>query len=185
MVCKALVFIKHPLSKNAVFALNFAKTPYICRMERKILPTGRQNFRKLREDNCIYVDKTQHIYNLCRDANAYSISRPRRFGKSLLLSTMNDLFSGSKALFEDTWIYDKWNWTQTNPVIYISFLNIPYEDVGLTEGLTYHLLELYEEFKLEPPKIRNLKMLFFEFLNIILSCDIRKFFHFDNLLRCF
>lgn len=133
-------------------------------MKKKILPTGKQHFRKLRDDNCIYVDKTQHIYDLLFNGSSYFLSRPRRFGKSLLLSTMQELFSGSKSLFEDTWIYDKWDWSKTNPVIYISFLNIPYEDIGLEAGLTFHLLELYKEFKLEPPEMRNLKFLFFDLI---------------------
>ncbi len=75
-------------------------------MEKKILPTSRQSFRKLREDNCIYVDKTQYIHHLWHLGSMYFLSRPRRFGKSLLLSTMEEIFKGSKDLFEDTWIAD-------------------------------------------------------------------------------
>ncbi|MDZ7879055.1 MAG: AAA family ATPase [Saprospiraceae bacterium] len=45
-------------------------------MEKKILPIGRQSFRRLREDNCIYVDQTKHVYGLCRDGGAYFLSRP-------------------------------------------------------------------------------------------------------------
>ena len=56
--------------------------------------------------------------------NRYSyafLSRPRRFGKSLLVSTMQELFEGNKALFKDLFIYDKWNWEEKSPVIKIDF----------------------------------------------------------------
>jgi Predicted AAA-ATPase/PD-(D/E)XK nuclease superfamily len=136
-------------------------------MEKKILPISRQSFRKLREDNCIYVDKTQHIYNLSINGGMYFLSRPRRFGKSLLLSTLKELFLGSKDLFHDTWIEDKWDWTQKNPIIHISFLNVPYENTSLEEGIVYHLLEIYDNYDIKPPKIRNIKTLFFDLIKKI------------------
>jgi hypothetical protein len=61
-------------------------------MKRKFLPIGRQSFRDLREENCIYVDKTESIYHFCTQGKMYFLSRPRRFGKSLLLSTLKGLF---------------------------------------------------------------------------------------------
>jgi Predicted AAA-ATPase/PD-(D/E)XK nuclease superfamily len=134
-------------------------------MERKILPLSRQSFRKMREDNCIYVDKTQHIYNLCRDGGMYFLSRPRRFGKSVLLSVMHELFLGNKDLFTDLWIADKWDWTKTSPVIYISFLTVSYEEQGLKAGLRAYLLELYKEKKLRPAKDQdNIKTLFVDLI---------------------
>ena len=129
-------------------------------MKRKILPLSRQAFSKLREDNCIYVDKTQHIYDLCRDGGMYFLSRPRRFGKSVLLSTMSELFKGNKDLFTDLWIADKWDWTQTSPVIYISFLMVSYEKKGLEAGLRDYLLSIYKEKKIRPIKEDNIKILF-------------------------
>jgi hypothetical protein len=128
-------------------------------MEKKILPLSRQNFRKLREDNCIYVDKTQHIYNLCRHGGMYFLSRPRRFGKSLLLSTMAELFMGSKELFTDLWIADKWDWTKKSPVIHISFLSVSYEKQGLEAGLKDYLLGIYKKNKIKPIKDDNIKTL--------------------------
>jgi Predicted AAA-ATPase/PD-(D/E)XK nuclease superfamily len=129
-------------------------------MEKKILPIGRQNFRTMREDNCIYVDKTQHIYNLCTQGSMYFLSRPRRFGKSLLLSTMKELFEGSKELFQDLWIADKWDWTKKNPVIHISFLTVPYATMGLEAGLRYVLLEQFEEQKIDSKGITDISLLF-------------------------
>lgn len=129
-------------------------------MEKKILPISRQSFRKLREDNCIYVDKTQHIHELCRHGGMYFLSRPRRFGKSLLLSTMHELFLGSKELFEDTWIADKWNWSDKSPVIHISFLSVSYERQGLEEGIKQYLLKIYKNNNLIPDEDMNIKSLF-------------------------
>ncbi|NJN35468.1 MAG: AAA family ATPase [Saprospiraceae bacterium] len=79
---------------------------------KTILSTGRQDFRDLRESNCIYVDKTQQLYNMVTQGKMYFLSRPRRFGKSLIVSTLAELFKGSRELFADLWIADKWDWTK-------------------------------------------------------------------------
>ena len=129
-------------------------------MEKKILPLSRQSFRQLREDNCIYVDKTRHIHELCRQGGMFFLSRPRRFGKSLLLSTMEELFLGNKDLFEDTWIADKWDWTKKSPIIHISFLEVPYITMGLEAGLRYFLLEKYEEQGINSKGITDIGLLF-------------------------
>ncbi len=133
-------------------------------MKKKLLPIGRQSFRDLRESNSIYVDKTQHIYNLCMHEKMYFISRPRRFGKSLLLSTLKELFLGSKELFEDTWIVDKWDWTQRSPVVYISFLTVSYEYDGLAVGIKRYLIQLYNDFGLTHGEDLSIKTLFFELI---------------------
>ncbi len=65
----------------------------------KKLPIGIQSFEKLREDNFLYVDKTALIYELVHNNTPYFLSRPRRFGKSLLLSTMKAYWEGKKDLF--------------------------------------------------------------------------------------
>jgi Predicted AAA-ATPase/PD-(D/E)XK nuclease superfamily len=129
-------------------------------MEKKILPLSRQSFRKLRKDNCIYVDKTHHIHELCRQGGMFFLSRPRRFGKSLLLSTMAELFEGSKELFDETWIFDKWDWTKKNPIIHISFLEIPYTTMGLEVGIRYFLLEKYEDHGIDSKGLMDIGLLF-------------------------
>ena len=129
-------------------------------MEKKNLPISRQSFRKLREGNCIYVDKTRQIYDIARDEAMYFLSRPRRFGKSLLLSTLQELFMGSKALFEGTWIAHKWDWTQKNPVIHISFTSVDYEKFGLEIGIERTLLDLYTHHKLVARPNASIKVLF-------------------------
>ena len=63
-------------------------------------PIGIQSFEKLREDGYVYVDKTDLIYNLVHGGTIYFLSRPRRFGKSLLISTLENYFLGRRDLFE-------------------------------------------------------------------------------------
>jgi hypothetical protein len=62
----------------------------------KKLPLGRQSFEDLRSNDCLYVDKTEIIHRVISDGKVYFLSRPRRFGKSLLISTMEALFKGRK-----------------------------------------------------------------------------------------
>jgi hypothetical protein len=93
----------------------------------KTLPVGVQTFSELIEQDHFYVDKTPHIYKLVANGGKYYfLSCPRRFGKSLLLSTIEALFSGRKDLFNGLWIYDKIQW-QTCPVVHIDFTGIEYE----------------------------------------------------------
>lgn len=84
---------------------------------KKILSHGKQEFRTVIESNSIYVDKTELIYTLLTAGNYYFLSRPRRFGKSLLANTLKEIFLGSKELFKGLWIYNKWDWSKTYPVI--------------------------------------------------------------------
>jgi hypothetical protein len=88
---------------------------------RKILPIGIESFAKLRRGNFYYVDKTEFAWQLSQEAGCYFLSRPRRFGKSLFLDTLRELFEGNQALFTGLFIHDKWDWTRRNPVVRISF----------------------------------------------------------------
>jgi hypothetical protein len=91
----------------------------------KKLPIGISDFKKLREENFIYVDKTKYIYKLITEGGGYYfLSRPRRFGKSLLISTIRYLFEGRKELFKGTYIEDKWDWNNFYPVIRIDLSQI-------------------------------------------------------------
>lgn len=87
-----------------------------------------QTFEKLISGDYLYVDKTRDIYNLLAGGGQYYfISRPRRFGKSLLISTLKELFSGNRELFKGLWIHDKIQW-QKYPVIHMSFLGLKYNN---------------------------------------------------------
>ena len=88
---------------------------------KKKLPIGIQTFSTIIEDNFAYVDKTGHAFNLIENGRYYFLSRPRRFGKSLFLDTLAEIFEGNKKLFKGLAIYDKWDWETKYPVIRISF----------------------------------------------------------------
>jgi hypothetical protein len=117
-------------------------------MKMKNLPIGVQTFSDFKKNNLVYVDKTELIYNLVTTGYAYFLSRPRRFGKSLLCSTMKELFLGNKDLFEGLWIEDKWDWTQTNPVIHLSFTSIAYREMGLGQAISYELKNIASKYDL-------------------------------------
>jgi len=70
----------------------------------KLLPLGIQDFASIIQGGFVYVDKTRLIYQMIQTGRTYFLSRPRRFGKSLLVSTLDALFSGKKELFKDLWI---------------------------------------------------------------------------------
>ena len=88
---------------------------------RRKLPTGIQTFREIREDGCYYVDKTAFIRRLVDEGKHYFLSRPRRFGKSLLLDTLKELFEGNEALFEGLDVHDGWDWSVHRPVVRLDF----------------------------------------------------------------
>ena len=69
-------------------------------MEKRIYPIGIQNFEKLRKDGYVYVDKTAWVHRLVTTGSYYFLSRPRRFGKSLLISTLEAYFLGKRELFK-------------------------------------------------------------------------------------
>ena len=90
-------------------------------MSRRLLPIGIQSFRSIREDDFYYVDKTPLIHQLVSQGRHYFLSRPRRFGKSLLLDTMGELFAGKESLFRGLHIHDRWDWDKAHPVVRLSF----------------------------------------------------------------
>ena len=110
------------------------------------LPLGIQSFRELRTNDYLYVDKTKQILELIETSKVYFLSRPRRFGKSLLVSTLKELFLGNKELFKGLFIEDKIEW-KTFPVIHLDFAKSNYKKLGLElaikERLTYQA-DLYE-----------------------------------------
>ncbi|MBU0765018.1 MAG: AAA family ATPase [Bacteroidetes bacterium] len=73
----------------------------------KKLPIGKQDFAVIRNDNYLYIDKTKYLFQLIDTGSVYFLSRPRRFGKSLTVSTLKEIFSGNKELFKGLWIYLK------------------------------------------------------------------------------
>ena len=88
---------------------------------RRRLPIGLQTLRELREEDCYYVDKTGFIARLVDEGKHYFLSRPRRFGKSLFLDTLKELFEGNEALFTGLHIHDRWDWSLRHPVVRLDF----------------------------------------------------------------
>ena len=116
-------------------------------MGRK-LPIGIQGFEKLRTEDFLYVDKTEYIFRLVHNNVPYFLSRPRRFGKSLLLSTMRAYWEGRKELFNGLAIErleqdnsDAW---KPYPVFYFDFNGENYEETTIEEVLDQHLSEWEE-----------------------------------------
>ena len=90
-------------------------------LPRKKLPIGIQTFSKLREGNYYYADKTGHAVDLAENSGYYFLSRPRRFGKSLFLDTLKELFEGNEKLFQGLQAEKRWDWAKKHPLIWISF----------------------------------------------------------------
>ena len=110
----------------------------------KKYPIGIQDFRELRNGGYLYVDKTEAIYKLIESGKYYFLSRPRRFGKSLLISTLKYLFQGERDLFEGLWIEGKYDF-EPHPVLHFSFSALGYKDIGLETGLHQALNNRAEE----------------------------------------
>ncbi|WP_020558643.1 ATP-binding protein [Thiofilum flexile] len=90
-------------------------------MTRKKLPIGIQTFSVIRQEGYYYVDKTALAYQLINEGRYYFLSRPRRFGKSLFLDTLKELFEGNEPLFQGLAVHDKWDWSIQYPVLRFSF----------------------------------------------------------------
>ena len=90
-------------------------------MKLKRLPIGIQTFSEIIEENYLYIDKTKIALDLIKNYKYAFLPRPRRFGKSLFLSTLKEIFSANQKVFEGLYIYDKWDWSVKYPVIHISF----------------------------------------------------------------
>jgi len=87
----------------------------------KKLPIGISTLKTIIEEEYLYIDKTDIALDLIQNGQYYFLSRPRRFGKSLMLDTFKSIFDGKKDIFKDLYIYDKWDWSVSYPIIRISF----------------------------------------------------------------
>ena len=111
---------------------------------RRRLPIGIQTFREIREEGHYYVDKTAWLRRLVDGGKHYFLSRPRRFGKSLLLDTLKELFEGSEPLFRGLAIHDGWDWSVRHPVVRLSFGSGHFGEPGLLPGETAARLDALE-----------------------------------------
>lgn len=114
------------------------------------LPLGISTFRGIRESKCLYVDKTHYAYNLITGGWRYFLSRPRRFEKSLLVSTLKEILAGEKDLFDKLWIAGSDYQWQPHRVITLDFsgLNIGSVD-KFDKSLSLALLEIAQDYNLD------------------------------------
>ncbi len=118
---------------------------------RKELPIGIQTFAKIRESNYYYVDKTGLALDLLRGGTHYFLSRPRRFGKSLFLDTLKELFEGNEPLFRGLAAHEHWDWAVQYPVLRFSFGSKQYTHAdGLQTSLHTQLSHLEQQFGIQP-----------------------------------
>lgn len=115
----------------------------------KKFPIGIQDFRELRNGGFHYIDKTESIYKLSQLGKYYFLSRPRRFGKSLLLSTLKYFFQGKKELFEGLWVEQaEHNWEEY-PVVHLSFSSMDYKGKGLLVALDHEVQHAAKNHQIE------------------------------------
>lgn len=110
----------------------------------KRLPIGIQTFEKIHRDNCVYVDKTGMAVDLIESGSYYFLSRPRRFGKSLLVSTLQALFEGRRELFAGLQAEQRWDWDTQYPVLKISFAGVARNVADMKQDI-YNILRENEE----------------------------------------
>lgn len=138
-----------------LFSMKKKKNPYLCKKKERPLekgkemklPIGIQDFEKIRMDGYTYVDKTEHIHRLVSEGSYYFLSRPRRFGKSLLLSTIKALFLGKRDLFRGLAIDRKedWDWA-VHPVMHLDLNTERYDSKEKLENVLNDFL-VKEELK--------------------------------------
>ena len=120
----------------------------------KLYPVGIQNFEKLRRDGYWYVDKTEQMYRLVTTGSYYFLSRPRRFGKSLLISTLEAYFQGKKELFEGLAVYGLEKEWAEYPILHLD-LNIGQYDTGqsLNDILNRSLVAWERQYGSDPAEV--------------------------------
>ena len=117
-------------------------------MQERKYPIGKQDFHKIISEGFVYVDKTKFAYDLAVIGSSNFLSKPRRFGKSLFLSTLESIFLGKKELFKGLYIYDKWKFEEY-PIIRISFSTLAYENNLLDYAIKKSLIEIAASYQIE------------------------------------
>ena len=117
-------------------------------MTNRIYPMGVQEFESIRQGNNLYIDKTKWISLMYKSSKYNFLSRPRRFGKSLLISTLECLFQAKKELFKGLYIENEWDWSVKYPIIRISFNNISHIEIGLKEAISKELDKIANFYKI-------------------------------------
>ena len=120
-------------------------------MMRRRLPVGVQTFIEIRSTDSYYVDKTADIARLADEGKHYFLSRPRRFGKSLLIDTMKELFEGNEPLFRGLAVHDRWDWSVQHPVLRLSFGSGSFSEPGQVQAsVSEQMAEIERDAGLDP-----------------------------------
>ena len=106
----------------------------------KNLPIGISTLRTIINNDMVYIDKTAAAYSLVKTPGRYFLSRPRRFGKSLFIDTLKEIFEGSEELFRGLYIHGPWDWKKKYPVIKIDFTA---GVIKSTEDLRVRILDIF------------------------------------------
>ena len=131
---------------------------------KKKLPIGKQTFKDVIEENNLYVDKTKIALDLIENYKYVFLARPRRFGKSLFLDTLRELFEGNKILFKGLYAYNHYLWDEKYPVIHISFSGGVHSKQELTEELYSLLDDNKQRLNVECKSIHNINICFKELI---------------------
>lgn len=143
-----------PLVGPNISAVSAAANP----LPRRKLPIGIQTFREIREEGHYYVDKTGFAMRLVSAGKYYFLSRPRRFGKSLFLDTLKEMFEGNQKLFTGLAAESSWDWSKRYPVLRISFgAGVLGSLTDLGQSLHQQLTALERQFGLQAefPDVRS------------------------------
>ena len=114
----------------------------------KKLPVGIHTFSQIRNEDYLYIDKTQEAYELINNYKYVFLSRPRRFGKSLFLTTLKEIFEGNKDLFKGLYIYDKYDF-EAFPVIRIVFSGVMSTEESLNDIIKRNMCNNEENLRCE------------------------------------
>ena len=126
----------------------------------KCYPIGIQNFEKIRKDGCLYIDKTAIIYRLVNEGSYYFLSRPRRFGKSLLISTLEAYFEGKKDLFDGLAISQLEKDWIAYPVLHLDLNIAQYDSTDSLYKIVNDALARWEEVYGTRPSEKSLPLRF-------------------------
>ncbi|HMP31758.1 MAG TPA: AAA family ATPase, partial [Saprospiraceae bacterium] len=116
-------------------------------MQKRLYPISHQDFPKLIDQGFTYIDKTHFAFSIVQRGGYYFLSRPRRFGKSLFISTLESIFQGKKELFEGLYIHDQWSFEEY-PIIRIAFNTLSYENDKLEEALSNSLKKIAKTYQI-------------------------------------
>lgn len=140
IVCSEIEFHLHYNEKIRIFARKRRNMEDTVRY-----PIGQQDFKVLREDNCLYIDKTQYIDKVVKSQHRYYfLARPRRFGKSLFLSALQYFFEGKRELFKGLFVDSiAWDW-EAYPVLRLDLNTNRYDELGLLDSVLDNLFREWE-----------------------------------------